>query len=298
MKTPSRFFQRLAFHGLRVTLPEARWADRLIYRVHFVLRHGRLPGPPRSFNDYLFGLKCSNDFMAADRAFTSCKYFVKDFVSSRAGREHTVPTIAVLWSDEEIDAYEFPEDCCIKGVHTSGDVIIRKNGSEVDREALKKWLRKNYYSRSREINYKNVRPGVIVEPLLFGGGPVNDYKIFCVNGVPKLVQVDIDRLTNHKRAWYDVDWNKQDFSIAYPVYSKDVERPENLDDMLSLAQKVSAEWPFIRIDLYTDGEQCLVGEITHCHGGAGEVFTSPEGEDVAAQMLFGEDAFLPNSKSS
>ena len=35
--------------------------------------------------------------------------------------------------------------------------------------------------------------------------------------------------------------------------------------MIFADEKLSKDFNFIRIDLYSDGESCLVGEIKNCH---------------------------------
>ena len=43
----------------------------------------------------------------------------------------------------------------------------------------------NYYNRSREANYKMLKPKVIVEELIFNDENIKDYKFFCYNLKPK-----------------------------------------------------------------------------------------------------------------
>src|SRR5690606_7574589 len=101
---------------------------------------------------------------------------------------------------------------CIKATHTSGCVILRKQGEPIDRAYIKSWFGLNYYHMCREANYQRLKPKVIVEPLVFGDSNIQDYKIFCVNGQPRLIQVDVDRYIEHKRKYFDAGWNEQDFS--------------------------------------------------------------------------------------
>jgi hypothetical protein len=71
--------------------------------------------------------------------------------------------------------------------------------------------------------------------------------------------------------------------------SKVVQRPQNLDVMLRVAEALSSFFGLIRIDLYSNDEQCVVGEITNCHGNAGERFIPLSGELVASEILFGAE---------
>ena len=47
------------------------------------------------------------------------------------------------------------------------------------------------------------------------GYELKDYKFFCFDGVPRLVQIDFDRYTNHKRNVYDTEWNLLDLLIKF-----------------------------------------------------------------------------------
>jgi hypothetical protein len=221
------------------------------------------------------------------RVFITDKEFLKQYVRAKIGDEFNIPTIAVLKTVDETLSFNYPETCIIKPTHASGMVIIRRNGEAIDFEKIKGWFATNYYLATREANYKNLKPKVIVEPLVFGSDNPNDYKIFCINGVPKLIQVDLDRHTQHKRTFYSSDWVKQPFSIIYPE-GGEVEKPQNLDSMLKVAASLSEGFSLIRVDLYSDGEKVYVGELTNCSEDAGGFFIPASGESIATKLLFGD----------
>jgi hypothetical protein len=272
---------------LRRHLPYARFADRLYHRVLFYRKHHRWPSGRKLWNDVWYRIKTSNEILDPLRIFVSDKEHVKQYVKAVVGDQHNVPTLAVLRSPEEVDAYEFPAQCCIKPTHASAQVILRRHGEPIDREQIKRWFKLNYYRAGREINYRLLTPKVIVEPLIFGSTNVDDYKVFCYRGVPKFVQLDFDRHTNHTRKIFDTDWNEQDWSIIYPRNPNPVPRPASLDKMLDVARALSAQFSFVRIDLYSDGEQVLVGEITNCSANAGGFFLPRSAEQIASERMFG-----------
>ena len=232
-------------------------------------------------------MKTSNDIRDPLRVYVSDKEQVKDYVRKTIGERYNVPTIAILYSPAEIDAFNFPANCCIKPTHASAQVVLRTDGAPIDRERIKKWFSLNYYRAGRESNYRTLQPKVIVEPLIFGSANVDDYKIFCWRGVPKFIQQDFDRYTNHTRKIFDTRWNEQDFSIIYPRSSAPSPKPKTLADMLAVARALSAPFSFIRIDLYSDDRQVLVGEITNCSANAGGFFLPRSAEHKASQMMFG-----------
>jgi hypothetical protein len=276
-----------AWPRMRRWLPFNETGDRLYHRLNFMRKHQRAPNGAMLWNDVWYRMKTSDEIVQPLRVFVSDKEHVKEFVREKLGDEYNVPTIAVLRSAAEVDSFEFPADCCIKPTHASGQVILRTNGAPVDRERIKRWFGIDYYRFGREWNYRGLQPKVIVEPLIFGGTNVEDFKIFCFKGEPRLIQVDIDRHTNHTRKFFDVEWNEQDFSIIYPRSAADFPRPASLDRMLAAARTLSAPFSFVRIDLYSDGDQVLVGEVTNCSENAGGFFVPRSAERRASELMFG-----------
>jgi hypothetical protein len=237
----------------------------------------------------LYRIKTSDEIYDPLRVFVSDKEFVKLYVKAIAGDQFNVPTIKVLHSIEEVKNYEFPSDCCIKPTHLSGKVILRRKKSPINYDEINSWFKRTYSHTTREGNYKTLKHKVIVEPLVFDNENLCDYKIFCNYGIPKLIQVDFDRYINHTRKFYDSDWNEMPFSIIYPLSSYQLEKPKNLDKMLALAGLLSSNFNFVRVDLYSNGEECLVGEITNCSENATGFFIPKSGELQASKMIFGSN---------
>lgn len=271
---------------LRRWLPYNRFGDNLYHRALFLRKHGRLPTSDMRWNDVWYRIKTSDEILDPLRVFVSDKEHVKHYVKAVLGDEYNVPTLAVLHSPDEVDACQFPERCCIKPTHASAQVILRTRGEPVDRAAIKRWFSLNYYRSGREPNYRLLRPKVIVEPLIFDSPLVDDYKFFCWNGVPKLIQVDVDRHIRHTRKIYDTDWNEQEFSLTFPRATGELPRPASLAEMLRVARVLSAPFTFIRIDLYSDGNRVLVGEITNVSGNAGAPFLPASAEQQASALMF------------
>lgn len=276
-----------AWPRIRKLLPFSPGGDRLYHRLNFMRKHRRTPNGQMLWNDVWYRLKTSDEILEPLRVFVSDKEHVKQYVKAEVGDQYNVPTLAVLRSPEEVDAYDFPPDCCIKPTQASSQVILRTNGAPVDRELIKSWFSINYYRNGREWNYQRLKPKVIVEPLIFGSTNVEDFKIFCYEGRPRIIQVDIDRYVDHTRKFFDVNWIEQDFSILYPRSAAPFPRPASLETMLSVARRLSAPFSFVRIDLYSDGEKVLVGEITNCSENAGGVFVPRSAEKQASELMFG-----------
>ena len=73
---------------------------------------------------------------------------------------------------------------------------------------------------------------------------------FAFNGKVKFIQVDINRGVSHNRNFYDLNWNKMPFDLKYPSYLN-INKPENIKDMIEVAKLLSQSLNFARIDLYS-----------------------------------------------
>ncbi len=132
----------------------------------------------------------------------------------------------------------------LKCTHDSGGTVICRDKSRFDvraaRRKLAAGLKRNYYWAGREWAYKDVRPRIIAEPLLAdeSGTELKDYKFFCFDGEPRLIQVDFDRFANHKRNLYDLEWRYQPFQLMFPTDpGRVIPKPANLDEVLAFVRR-------------------------------------------------------------
>lgn len=268
-------------------LPKTEFGDLLFSWAKFLRVHRRIPLRKRLlFNDQLYKSKLSPEILNPFRCYSTDKEFFKRLVAAELGDRYTVPTVAVFHKEYEIDEFEFPENFCAKPTHMSGEVAIVR-GSTPNRDQMKQWLSKSHYLASRERNYKYLTPKVIVEPLIFDQEDISDYRIFCYEGRPRLICLDIGKYTNYRRAFFTKNWEKQDYSLGYPIYEGDVKKPECLEEMLEVAAKLSRDLCFVRVDFYTNGKEFYLGELTHSHASASQRFIPLSAETKASEMVFG-----------
>lgn len=207
------------------------------------------------------------------------KIAVKEYVADLIGEQYIIPTIALWNRPEEINFDKLPNQFVLKVTHDSGGVVICKNKAELEIDKVKKMLRKclnvDYYLQHREWPYKDVPKRIIAEEYLedVSGTELKDYKIFTFDGIAKLIQVDYDRFTEHKRNIYDLDWNILDAEIEYPSDPKhDIPRPHQLERMIELSEIISKGTPHMRTDFYSIGDKIFFGELTFYHGAGLEQF--------------------------
>ncbi len=196
------------------------------------------------------------------------KYRVRDHISKAIGEEYLVK---LLWHGTDPRSIPFdslPPEYIIKTNHGSG-MIIRVRG-EPDRDevidTLSKWLSENYYDADREYHYAAIKPEIIIEEQLDDGnahGPLN-YSFWCFTGKASMIQVD-----NSKRSinpFYDVNWNKLNLTSRRNLPDCDIERPTNLDEMLTVAHTLAKDFDFVRVDLYNVDGKVYFGELTFTPG--------------------------------
>lgn len=234
---------------------------------------------PKTFNEKIQWLKLNE----RKSLHTLCadKYAVREYIKEKIGKQYLVPLLYDTDNPNDIVLRNLPNiPHIIKINHNSGGVVIVKDKTKIDikrvQKDLKKLLKINYYYESKEWQYKNIKPHIVVEKLLLDkeNNIPNDYKFHCFNGEVVFIQVDLDRQTEHKRNLYDPDWNFINCQWKFKN-GTDVERPCMLSQMKSLAEVISKDFRYIRVDFYNLGNNIYFGELTfHPESGFGSFIPS------------------------
>ena len=249
-------------------------SPKLELQLMFYLKQGyklRLDNP-RTYNEKINWQK----LYYHDPRFPVCsdKFLVRRFVEER-GCGHILNTL--LWEGfdpSDIPFDSLPEKFVIKVTHGSGFNILCRDKSALNREEtvkkLRKWLKTKYIRCYGESWYGKEEPRVIVESFLESGSekPLFDYKFFCYDGKPKYVYVDTWKDGAHHINMYDVDFTlRRDVSMGYPTdMSDDIRMPACYEEMLKIAETLSAGFPHVRVDLYSVKERPVFGEMTFSKG--------------------------------
>ena len=209
------------------TLPTGELTDDLLNYIHGWAKLGYLPhvSSPRSFNEHILSSKWRfrGDIELARRV--TDKYFFKEWLAEKGFDDLIIPTVGLYNNVEEVRNIIFDENTILKPTHLSGWVLPFHESRKLrvdEISKLKKWLRTDYYRKSREKTYKGVRKRLICEQLLLDSGndiPM-DYKFFLCRGQPLMIQVDIDRFDKHTRQLYSVPIRlMQTHTICSMLYS-------------------------------------------------------------------------------
>jgi len=213
------------------------------------------------------------------------KYAVRGFIENHFGAKYLIPLLLSTEDVNSIRPERLPEEpFIIKLNHDSGHYWIIRDKSFVDwkrlRINLKWWMSFNYYYHSREWQYKNIKPKILVEKLLLNdqGKIPNDYKLHCINGSVAFIYVSVDREGENKRNIYDKHWKPLNFTFAHKSKQRpdlrgaEIEPPPSLEKMIQFAERIAKLYTYVRIDFYDVQGELYFGEVTHHHGSGHDQF--------------------------
>ncbi len=252
---------------------------------------------PKLFSEKINWLKLND--RTSLHTICADKYKVRSIIKEKIGEHYLIPLVLETKNVNDIKKENLPDyPVIIKTNHDSGTAIIVKDKDNVDykiiRKKLKISLKSNFYYRTKEWQYKNIEPRIIVEKLLVcnNGDIPNDIKLHCINGSVEVIQIDIDRFNNHKRNLYDKQWKLLPFTWSVWLNNqvlwdngKDIEKPQNLKEMIDISEKLSKKFKMCRIDLYDVDGKIYFGEITFHHGSGFEIIYPKQWDKKLGDML-------------
>lgn len=219
------------------------------------------------------------------------KYEVRSYIANTIGEQYLIPLIFHTQDVNKIIPENLPDyPFIIKANHNSGTHCIVYDKNKIDWKKIRvdcKWLLNiNYYPFEKEWQYKNIIPRILVEKLLINdfGQTAFDYKLFCIDGNVEFIQVDIDRFGNHRRNLYDKEWNLLPFTVGkldrkgkpFLQNGDQIKRPEDLNLLIVLAERLARPFPFVRVDFYILNNKFYFGELTFHSGGGYEHYVPNE----------------------
>lgn len=285
---PWCIFWKLNYTKIQRVLP-----DEVFLKIMFRARMGTHLdlNNPKTFNEKLQWLKLND----RNPQYTQMvdKYEAKTIIEAIAGSQYIIPTYGVWNSFSEIDFNALPNEFVLKTTHDAGRIIICKDKKELNLKDAKKkldeGLKTNFFWQGREWPYKNVRPRIIAEKLLKNddGSELMDYKIMCFNGKAYCCFVCTGRGSREglRVTFFDRDWNRLPFVRHYPCDKNEIQKPINYQKMISLAEEISKDMAFLRVDFYEVNNDIYIGELTFFPGNGFEEFSPPEWDYKLGEML-------------
>lgn len=239
-------------------------AVKYVYWMAF----GRYPNldNPKSINEKLQVLKLKDYYN--NPVITQCvdKLEVKNYLHDRGYGHICAKTYGSYDNPDEINWEILPNQFVIKCNHGCGYNILVKDKGKIDileiSKMLRGWMKEDFWKTFAEYQYMFVPKKILIEEYL--GDRIKAYKFLCFHGEPKVMYVSQDDENGNKYLdYYDTKWNHLDIHlVGHPWNPSRETKPPMLNAMLDISRELSKEFPFVRVDLYSIGEQIYFSEFT------------------------------------
>lgn len=201
------------------------------------------------------------------------KYAVREYIRNKNLGEILVPLIGGPWMRAaEVDFDALPDSFVIKAAHgcKMNEIVSDKTNLDINacRARMDGWLDTEYGTYSLEPHYRNIPRRLFAETYL--GEAPRDYKFHCLNGVPRFVLVCSERKWNGGSMQVTLDTFDMDWRPVFVMCQSGKERPGSgnipkpqcFDEMCLIAEKLSEDFDFVRVDLYELNGRVYFGELT------------------------------------
>lgn len=238
---------------------------RLFYRV--VMKKKLNLNNPKDFNEKINWLIVYEH--GEKEGKLADKHLVKDIIINQDIPNLHVPKTYKVYNDaNEINLDDLPDQFVLKCNHACEDVFIctDKKTFNLDeaKEVLNKKLKMNYAFETLEYHYKYIVPVIMAEEYLtdsINKNPI-DYKFYCFNGKAENILICSNRDEELKLDDFDLEWNLRDYTFPEYKSNREFIKPKNLDEMIEIAEKLSQDHIFVRVDLYNINGKIYFGELT------------------------------------
>ena len=227
---------------------------------------------PKTFTEKIQWMKFNDS--TKRKADYSDKFLAPKLIEKEYGsRINIIPQLGVWDKAEDIDFDVLPQKFVLKCNHGSAMNIIVKDKSKLDiaetRRKLNDWLKIDYayVNGMYENHYTFIDRKIIAEKFIEEmDGNLHDYKFHCFMGEPRFIEFIGDRVVNTHvvhDSIYTIDWQLTDIHMNEDIpYEKGFEKPEKLDEMITLAREMSKPYSYVRVDFYYINGKIFFGELT------------------------------------
>ena len=251
----------------------------------YAYRVGKLPNllHPKNANELWMSINLKamkNPTDSALRIKCADKYAVRQYVIDKGYGDILNDCYGVFDSFDEIDFESLPNQFVLKMTTACGMNFICKDKSQLDIVELKKivdsWYKNlnDFGLKTAEWHYMEITPRLIVEKYLSMLGEsisLVDYKFHCFNGKIYHIETLYDRdVCNHTLVCdaYTLDWERKEVVMPqYQMNRRMLPKPQNLEYMKRVAGMLSADFEYVRVDMYEVDGKVLFGELTFTPAG-------------------------------
>lgn len=253
---------------------------KLMASLWYAYNMGVLPNLkyPKNVNELWMSINLKAMKSPKDRALRiKCadKYAVRQYVIDKGYGDTLNECYGVYDSFDEIDFDSLPNQFVLKMTTACGMNFICKDKSQLDidklRDIVDTWYNnlKDYGLKTAEWHYVEIKPRLIVEKYLSMLGEslsLVDYKFHCFNGkiyhVETICDRDVVKKTTNCDA-YTINWELKECVLPqYHINRRILPKPLQFDYMKQIAEDLSADFEYVRVDLYEIDGNVLFGELT------------------------------------
>lgn len=255
---------------------------------------------PKTLNEKMQWLKI-HDRTPLHRIYAD-KYAVRKVYEEKFGTEGLIDLLFYTDNWRDIKKENMPDvPFIIKPNHASGWYHIVEDKDKADWHKIQTdcrfWLSQDYYPMQREWQYKDIPRKIIVEKLLIrkdGLIPTN-FRVHCFHGKVGLIALtiylsnDTEDYRNQKysREWelLPIDWANKAVNLNKIRDSKPMPRPKTLERMIEIAETISKDFKYVRVDFFDVDDKLYHGEITFHDGGGYEIITPFEWDEKLGNLI-------------
>jgi len=248
---------------------------------------------PKTFNEKIHWLKLN--YLYPNKLITKLvdKVLVRDYLKEKKCEEILTNFIGVYDKVDDIDFDNLPNKFVLKWNFGSGYNIVCQDKNKLNirvvKKMLKKWGKSKFHLITSELQYKNIERKIICEEFIeVGEGMVPaDYKFYCFDGKVEYVMICKNR-DRGKPDFYFIDrnWNLTKIRKNYENKNiNDLEKPKKLEEMFKYAEVLSADFPFVRVDLYNALGKIYFGELTFTPAAGFSDDYTKEGSEILGDKI-------------
>lgn len=247
---------------------------------------------PKTFNELIQWGKIYDNTEIRSRL--ADKYEVREWVAERIGEQHLIPLLGVWDRAEDIDFTQLPDKFVLKCNHGSAYNIIVRDKTTLDeaktRKQLNDWLHEDYAFKGFELHYQQIKPRIIAEKDMLEERmeDLPDYKFFCFGGRVFCSYTMIDCAVSHangRLGFFDREYNLMPYHRKeFKPITEQIEKPQNYDKMIELAEILAEGFPHVRVDFYNVDGKIYFGEMTFTTANGRGIFEPEEFDCILGEQ--------------
>lgn len=236
---------------------------------------------PKTFNEKLNWMKI---YYRNREAYNYTDKYNARLTMQRAGYNELLPEIYGVWENpKKIEWEKLPERFILKVTNASGYNLFVEHKSSLDikkaTRLLCKAMKLDYRHQKCELLYPP--KGKIIAEKMYDENNKLDYKFFCFSGKMKFVQIlnataSENSFNEPYQNHYDENFNRIYMDYGYIQSEHDFKKPQSFEFMKEVAEKMSKDFKFVRVDFWTSGDRVFLGEFTFFPGSGCDKFNPPE----------------------